>query len=209
MKILWKCCDNISQLGFFILYIISPFSHFISSIHFFFHFFSSCFSPPHTLSLSLSLPSFIFFFLPHLRTFQHYTSSSHSLSLFIYLFIFTWFQNIRPQRSLDGSSLSQSSWPSLEPSLIFVPNAAQMGQMASVFCLLSSSSSSFIFVFIFMIWLILKLSFLVCSLMILLYLSLEMFEKKIVMFVVVVFVAMRGERKNCFYLFIEMYEFFK
>ena len=34
-----------------------------------------------------------------------------------------------------------------------------------------------------------------------------MFERKIVMFVVVVFVAMRGERKNCF--FIEMYEFFK
>ena len=109
-----------------------------------FLFLFSSFSPPHTLSLSLSLPSFILFFLPHLRTFQHYTSSSHSLSLFIYLFIFTWFQNIRPQRSLDGSSLSQSSWPSLEPSLIFVPNAAQMGQMASVFYLLS-----FVFFFFF------------------------------------------------------------
>ena len=34
-----------------------------------------------------------------------------------------------------------------------------------------------------------------------------MFERKIVVFVAAVFVAMRGERNNCF--FIEMYEFFK
>ena len=34
-----------------------------------------------------------------------------------------------------------------------------------------------------------------------------MFEKKIVVFVAIVFVAVKGERKNCF--FIEMYEFFK
>ena len=34
-------------------------------------------------------------------------------------------------------------------SLIFVPNAVQIGQMASIFCLLSSSTSSFLFFFFF------------------------------------------------------------
>ena len=80
-------------------------------------------------------------------------------------------------------------------SFIFVPKTVQMGQMASVFCLL-------LFSFIVMTWLILKLCFWVCILIIWLCLSLEMFERKIV-----AFVAVRGEGKNFF--IIEMYEFFK
>ena len=70
-----------------------------------------------------------------------------------------------------------------------------MGQMASVF----------FFFFFVMIWLILKLCFWVCILIIWLCLSLEMFERKIV-----VFVTVRGEREIFFFnFFIEMYEFFK
>ena len=161
-----------SDFLFFILFLI----YLISFHPYVFLFFLLLFLL-YTLSLSLSLPPppfFYFLFLPHLRTFQQLSFSlllllfSSSLALF---FFFTWFQNIRPQRSLDRSSSSQSSWPNLEPSLIFVPNAVRMGQMASVF-----------FFFFVMIWLILKLRFWVCILIIWLCLR----EKK----------KSRRERKN-------------
>ena len=74
---MWKYYDNISQLGFFILYIISHFSYFISSIRF--SFFSSSFSPLHVVLISISPPPFLFFlFLPHSRMFQHLAALIHS-----------------------------------------------------------------------------------------------------------------------------------
>ena len=58
---MWKYCGNISQLGFFILYIISPFSHFISSIRcFVFVFFFS--SSIHVCPYLFISPFFSFFF---------------------------------------------------------------------------------------------------------------------------------------------------
>ena len=79
---MWKYYDNISQFGFFILYIISHFSYFISSIRFsfFFSFFSSSFSPLHVVLISISPPPpFLFFlFLPHSRMFQHLAALIHS-----------------------------------------------------------------------------------------------------------------------------------
>ena len=102
MKILWQHFSR-----FFILYIISPFSAFISSIHFSSFFFFLVFLL-HTLSLSLS-PFFYLLCLPHSRTFQasstsrrssHSPALSLSLSLslsfsIIYLFIyFIYFLNL-------------------------------------------------------------------------------------------------------------------
>ena len=157
-----KYCSNISRLGFFILYIMSPLSHFISSIRFISFFLVFLLHTRCPISIPSPL-SFIFLFLPHSRTLQQLSFSLFflqlSLSLSLSLSLFTWFQNIHPQRNPDGSSSSQSSWPNLKSSLIFVPNVVQMGQMASVFCL-------FFFSFFVMIWLILKLCFWVCILII-------------------------------------------
>ena len=68
---MWKYCDSIFQLGFFIFYIV--FLSFISfsPIHISFLFSFSCFSPPHKCLVSTPIsipPSFIFFFTS--RTFQ-------------------------------------------------------------------------------------------------------------------------------------------
>ena len=92
MKILWQHFSR-----FFILYIISPFSAFISSIHFSSFFLFLVFIL-HTLSLSLS-PFFYLLCLPHSRTFQasstsrrssHSPALSLSLSLY-YLFIYLFY----------------------------------------------------------------------------------------------------------------------
>ena len=74
---MWKYCDNISQLGFFIHYIISSFWAFISSIRFFF---CSFFFSTHVVLISI--PFFYFLFILHSRTFQHLFSSAHSLWFF-------------------------------------------------------------------------------------------------------------------------------
>ena len=92
-------------------------------------------------------------------------------------------------------SLCQAT-PSAPPPLVFLPNAAQMGQMAYVFFF----SFLFFFCFIVMIWLILRLCFWVCILIMLEFR--DIWEKRLLclkplwMFVAVV----RGERKNCFLL---------
>ena len=74
---MWKYCGSIFQLGFFILYIIFPFFHFIF-IHTF-HFFFSCFSPSHTCPVSYLYPPpplLLFSFSP---LFKNIPASSHSL----------------------------------------------------------------------------------------------------------------------------------
>ena len=154
---------------FFILFLLSLFS---------FHpyvFFFYAISSTHVV-LSLSPPPFFFFFslIQVSRTFQHsqplfffFFFFFLQLSLFVFLFFL-----------LDSRTV--------------VPNAVQMGQMASVFYLLSFLFFFFFFFFIVMIWLILKLCFWVCILIIWLCLSLEMVERKIVMIV-----AMRAFLYKC------------
>ena len=88
-------------------------------------------------------------------------------------------------------SLCQAT-PSTLPPLIFLPYAAWMGQMACVFFFL------FFFAFTVMIKLILRLCFWVC---ILIYLSLEMFERKDYC------VCSRSERRDRELFFIELYDF--
>ena len=89
---------TISQLGFFILYIIFPFFHF-TFIHTF-HFFFSCFSPPHTCPLSL-FPLLLFSFSP---SFKNIPVSSHSLFFSPALFFFFFFYLI-PEHSLALSAI--------------------------------------------------------------------------------------------------------
>ena len=78
---MWNYCDNISQLEFFIHYIISPFSYLHIIQPFFFFFFFFFFSSTRCPSLSLSpffylIPApFLFYLLPHLDE----VVSSHSL----------------------------------------------------------------------------------------------------------------------------------
>ena len=169
MKILWKYYNSISQLEFFIFYIIFPFSISLSTICFIsFSFFSPC---------PLSLPLFYSPFLPHspsfIRTFQElFLSSAPSLCFFL----------------LDSKTLSVIRKFSFPPSFKNILGSSHLRVVAHLrpqpspdgsagFCPLSFF---FFFAFIVMIWLILKLCFWVCILVIWLCLSLEMFERKIV-----------------------------
>ena len=81
---MWKYCGNVSQLGFFILYIISPFSHFISSIRFFFFSFFFLVFLLHTRCHISIPPSFIFFF----SLIQEHSNTSNSRSRFFFFFFF-------------------------------------------------------------------------------------------------------------------------
>ena len=89
---MWKYCGNISRLGFFILYIISPFSHFISSIHiisfFSFFFFLVFFLHTHC-PISIPPPPLLFSFSPsHSRTLQQLSFSLFFLQLSLSLSLF-------------------------------------------------------------------------------------------------------------------------
>ena len=80
---MWKYCDNISQLRFFIFYIISLFSHFISYIRFFFFFLL------HTrLSLSHLPLLFFLFLLPSQKCSQSHSIFIFSLALALCFFFF-------------------------------------------------------------------------------------------------------------------------
>ena len=89
-----KILCSISQLGFFILYIIFPFFHFtlIHTFHFFFFYF---FSPPDTCPLSLS-PLLLFCFS---SSFKNIPACSHSLffspALSFFLFFFSFLLDSR------------------------------------------------------------------------------------------------------------------
>ena len=148
-------CENIvvtflnQDFLFFILFLFSLFS-FHPYVGFFFIFFLRYLL--HTRSYLYPHP-LLFLFLPHsslkkvpalsFSLFSLQFAVSLSLSLFFFFFYLI----------LEQLSPMQSRWvifvpkqlAQLESSLIFVPNAVQMGQMASVFCLLSSSSSFFFF----------------------------------------------------------------
>ena len=119
---MWKYYSSISQLGFFIFYIIFPFFHFTfnHTFYFFFFFFSS------THVSTISTPLLLFSFSPSFSLIQNVRgapfslSFSSSLSLF---FFFTWFQNSlcdkkiflfsliqEHSRELSSSSPTQSRW---------------------------------------------------------------------------------------------------
>ena len=145
-------CENIvvtflkQDFLFFILFLLSLFS-FHPYVCFFVFFFFFLHYLLHThCPISIPTPFFFFFSLIQVsRTFQH----SHSLFFFSSSLSLFFFFNLIPEQS----SPTQSKWVIFvpkqlaqpDPSLIFVSNAVQMGQMASVFFLLSSSSSSFFF----------------------------------------------------------------
>ena len=164
---MWKYCGNISQLEFFIFYIISHFFHFISSIRFFFLLVFLL----HTRCPISIPPSFIFFF----SLIQEHSNTSNSRSRFFFFFFFF------------SPALSLYFFFFLLDSKTFIPNEVQMSHLrpkavgpaysrrlsssptqskwvrwllSSVFCL------SFFFAFIVMIWLILKFYFWVCILII-------------------------------------------
>ena len=134
-------CENIvviflnQDFLLFILFLLSLISFHPYVSFLFFFFFSST-----RIALSLSPPpplSFIFFF----SLIQEHSSSSH------FFFFFLFFFNFSPALSffffLEHSSPTQFRWVIFVPnqlaqpmpSLIFIPNAVQMGQVASVFCL--------------------------------------------------------------------------
>ena len=183
MKILWKYYISISQLEFFIFYIIFPFSISLSTIRFIsFSFFFSFFSPPHTVHYLY--PSFTLLFsliLPH-------SSKRSRSSFFLQLPLSFFFFNFL----LDSKTLSVIRKFSFSPSFKNIPGSSHLRAVAHLrpqpspdglvgFCPLSFFSFFFFFfAFIVMIWLILKLCFWVCILVIWLCLSLEMFERKIV-----------------------------
>ena len=81
---MWKYYGSISQLGFFIFYIIFPFFISLSAIHFisFSFFFFFFFSPPHTCPLSLP-PFFYFPFLPRSEHSRELSSSSPTQSRWV------------------------------------------------------------------------------------------------------------------------------
>ena len=146
------------------------------SFHFIHTFFFSTLSPPHTLSYLCPHPP-SFSFSPSFKSQEH----SSTLNLF---FSFSFF--FSPALSLcfpfffylipEQSSQTQSRWV--------------RWLLSSIFCLFFSFF--FFLFFIVMIWLILKLCFWVCILIIWLCLSLEMVERKIVMIV-----AMRAFLYKC------------
>ena len=87
---MWKYYSNISQIGYFIIYIISLFSLFISPIRFFFFFF---YLLP-TLCISVPTP-LLFLFLPHSslqhsyqKILQHFLFFSPIRSLWFFFFFF-------------------------------------------------------------------------------------------------------------------------
>ena len=156
---MWKYYNNISQLRFFIFYIIFPFSISLSTIRFiYFSFFFSSTGCP------LSLLLFYSPFLPHspsfIRTFQElFLSPAPSLSLSLFL--------------LDSKTLSVIRKFSLSPSFKNIPGSSHLHAVAYLcpqpsldgsdgFCLLLL----LLFFFLVMIWLILKLCFWVCILII-------------------------------------------
>ena len=100
MKILWKYYSSISQLEFFIFYIIFPFSISLSTIHFLF------FSPPHVVHyLYPSFTLLFFLILPHSL---ERSRSSFFLQLPLSFFVFfTWFQNSLCDKKIFLSSLIQ------------------------------------------------------------------------------------------------------
>ena len=168
---MWKYYSSISQLEFFIFYIIFPFSISLSTIRFI-----SFFSPPHVVHyLYPSFTLLFFLILPH-------SSERSRSSLFLQLplslfFFFTWFQNSLCDKKIFLSSLIQEHSRELSSSCCC--SSSSPTQSRWVNCLLSFVFF-FFFAFIVMIWLILKLCFWVCILVIWLCLSLEMFERKIV-----------------------------
>ena len=133
---MWKYYSSISQLEFFIFYIIFPFSISLSTIRFI-----SFFSPPHVV---------------------HYLYPSFTLLFFLILSHSSERSRSSSSCCCSSSSPTQSRWVSWLLSFVL-----------------------FFFYFLFfafsvMIWLILKLCFWVCILVIWLCLSLEIFERKIV-----------------------------
>ena len=173
---MWKYYENIVAFSFL---------HFTFIFHFFFSFFFSCFSPPHTCPLSLSL-ILLFSFSP---SFKNIPVSSLSLSL-----------PLIPKHSLALFATRK------QRKEVYRERTREMGHCAVThLCpqrsLDGSDDFCLLFFFFYMIWLILKLCFCVCILIIWLCLSLEMFERKIVVFVAVVFVVVRGERMIFFFNF--------
>ena len=100
---MWKYYSSISQLEFFIFYIIFPFSISLSTIRFISF---SFFSPPHVVHcLYPSFTLLFFLILPH-------SSKRSRSSLFLQLplslfFFFTWFQNSLCDKKIFLSSLIQ------------------------------------------------------------------------------------------------------
>ena len=183
---MYKYYGSISQLGFFIFYIIFPFFISLSTIRFIPFFFLVFLLHTHVHHY-LYPASFIFLFsliLPHS---EH--SRSSILSFFLRLSLsYVFFL-------LGSKTLSEIRKFSFSPSFKNIPGSSHLCAVAhlrpqpnpdgsALFCLLSFFF--FFFAFIVMIWLILKLCFWVCILIIWLCLSLEMFERKIVVFVVFV-----------------------
>ena len=238
---MWKYCGNISQLWFFILYIISPFSHFISSIRFSFLFFLfSCFPLPHTLSylypplllfsslvkLLSSLPLCFHMIQRFFSTISGFSTTfprsflwvydSATISLLHHWCFKVWMIGISctdTATRLHHTTVQQNDTQCKRQHSFFVATPwcrrplllvtllhRKLGMTWNVRAPLYITSFFlfFFFAFIVMIWLILKLCFWVCILIIWLCLNLEMFERKIVVFIAVVFVAMRGERNRAF-----------
>ena len=171
MKILWKYYSSISQLEFYIFYIIFPFSISLSTTCFISF---SFFSPPHVVhDLYPSFTLLFFLILPHSSecsksSFFLQLPLSLSLSLFCFLLDSKTLSVIRKfSFPLSFKNILGSSHLRLQPS----PDGS------AGFCPLSFF---FFFAYIVMIWLILKPCFWICILVIWLYLSLEMFERKIV-----------------------------
>ena len=201
MKILWKYYCSISQFGFFYFLYYFFFFHFtfthtklptIRLVLFFFFFFSSTRSP---LSLPLFLTLlFSLILLIHQNIPGGLLSPAPSLLFFFFFFFFNLIPKLSPirkrfhflchLRTFQGALIFVLL-------LIFVPNPVQMGQQASVLCLF------FFFAFIVMIWLILKLCFWVCILVIWLCLRERLFIVMIcnvcsVVFVLCLFMGISG-----------------
>ena len=111
MKILWKYYSSISQLEFFIFYIIFPFSISLSTIRFISF---SFFSPPHVVHyLYPSFTLLFFLILPHS---SERSRSSFFLQLPLSFFFFTWFQNSLCDKKIFLSSLIQEHFRELSSS---------------------------------------------------------------------------------------------
>ena len=115
MKILWKYYSSISQLEFFIFYIIFPFSISLSTIRFIFF---SFFSPPHAVHyLYPSFTLLFFLILPHS---SERSRSSFFLQLPLSFFFFL----------LDSKTLSVIRKFSFPPSFKNIPGSSHLRVVA-------------------------------------------------------------------------------
>ena len=187
MKIVWKYCGSISKLSFLFLYII--FHFFLSIIHTFLFFFSWFFSTAHvypyisilsffsllstwfqnlplSFFLQLSLPLIFFFFFYLIP--KHYPALSVIKNR----------ERGRERKNRRVRWLHSATPSAAPPLLVFLPNAAQMVDGLCLFFFFLFFLFFFFFFFFFffvvvvvafivMVWLILRLCFWVCILIML------------------------------------------